>query len=305
MTPVFDFHARLAPRPSALDRLYEVMDRCRIDRAAVAAGGTIGLLRLSRQLVTGEYVDSDADNNNVLAACAASGGRLIPVYFANPHRPVAEYRKRAAEFRGLEISPAVHGVSLADEPVIELVAAAADAGHSVYLVCLSRAGCQVANLVALARRFPDVTFVLGHCGIGNIDYYAVELIAPQPNVMLETSGGYTTVLSAALERLGASRVLFGTEYPLQHPLVELAKYQALGLPEATWQQVAWGNAERLFFGLLLLEHYSFWSTASTSSMSRIFSETRYPPPSSTTFQFMPKSVRLISPVAEHPSRVPP
>ena len=202
MTPVFDFHVRLAPRPSALDRLHEVMDRCRINRAVVAAGGTIGLPRLSRQLVTGEYVDSDADNDNVLAACAASGGRLIPCYFANPHRPAAEYRKRAAEFRGLEISPAVHGVSLADERVIELVAAAGEAGHSVYLVCLSRVGCQVADLVGLARRF------------------------------------------------GAARVLFGTEFPLQHPLVELAKYQALELPDAVWQQVAWDNASRLVCALL-------------------------------------------------------
>jgi len=243
--PVFDFHARLAPRPGALDRLYEVLDRCRIDRAAVAAGGTIGLLELSRQLVTGEHVESDADNDNVLAACASSGGRLVPVYFANPHRPIADYRKRADDFRALEISPAVHGVPLRDNRVTALVTVAADAGHSVYLVCLDRDGCQVADLVALARRFPAVTFVLGHSGIGNIDYYAVELIAPQPNIMLETSGGYTTVLSAALDRLGSSRVLFGTEFPLQDPLVELAKYQALGLPDAAWQQVAWDNASRL------------------------------------------------------------
>ena len=77
----------------------------------------------------------------------------------------------------------------------------------------------------------------------------MTLIAPQPNIMLETSGGYSTVLTAALERLGASRVLFGTEFPLQHPLVELAKYQALGLPDATWQQVAWDNADRLVCAL--------------------------------------------------------
>ena len=205
----------------------------------------MGLLELSRQLVTGEHVQADADNENVLAACASSGGRLVPVYFANPHRPVADYRERAGDFRGLEISPAVHGVPLGDDRVTGLVAAAADAGHSVYVVCLSRDGCQVADLVQLARRFPAVTFVLGHTGIGNIDYYAVELIAPEPNIVVETSGGYTTVLSAALDRLGPSRVVFGTEFPLQDPAVELAKYQALGLPDTAWRQVAWDNASRL------------------------------------------------------------
>ena len=34
-----------------------------------------------------------------------------------------------------------------------------------------------------------------------IDFYAVDLIADLPNVLLETSGGYTSVLSAALDRL--------------------------------------------------------------------------------------------------------
>jgi predicted TIM-barrel fold metal-dependent hydrolase len=40
-------------------------------------------------------------------------------------------------------------------------------------------------------------------------------------------------------------VLSGTEFPFQHPLAELAKYQALGLPAAQWQLVAWENANRL------------------------------------------------------------
>jgi predicted TIM-barrel fold metal-dependent hydrolase len=40
-------------------------------------------------------------------------------------------------------------------------------------------------------------------------------------------------------------VVFGSEYPLQHPAVELAKFQALRLPPAQWRQVAWDNAHRL------------------------------------------------------------
>jgi predicted TIM-barrel fold metal-dependent hydrolase len=40
-------------------------------------------------------------------------------------------------------------------------------------------------------------------------------------------------------------VLFGSEYPLQHPSVELAKFQALGVPPDQWRQIAWDNAHRL------------------------------------------------------------
>jgi predicted TIM-barrel fold metal-dependent hydrolase len=245
LRPVFDFHTRLVPRPGALDRLLAVLDGCRIDRAAVSAGGTIDLLRLSRQLVEGGYVDTDADNDAVLQAAGAADGRLVPVFFANPRRGPERYYERAGEFSGLEISPAVHGVELGDRRTAELVSVAADFDHSVYVVCLDRPGSGVADLAALADRFPDVTFVLGHSGIGNIDFYGIELVAPRPNIVVETSGGYTSVLRAALDRLSPSRVLFGSEFPLQHPSVELAKYAALDLPADHWHQVAWDNAIRL------------------------------------------------------------
>ncbi|MFF3330843.1 amidohydrolase family protein [Streptomyces sp. NPDC002888] len=246
--PVFDFHARLVPRPGAAERLIEVLDASRIERAVVCAGGVIELMRLSRQLVLGGHVETDADNDALLRAAGASRGRLIPFWFANPHRDASHYRARAAEFRGLEISPAVHGVDLTDPRIAELVAVAGEFGHPVYTVCLERAGSAVADLADLARRFPDVTFVLGHSGVGNIDYYGVEVIAPVANVLLETSGGYTTVLRAAIERLGADRVLFGTEFPLQHPDAELAKYAALDLPAGQWRRIAWDNAVRLLGG---------------------------------------------------------
>jgi uncharacterized protein len=115
----------------------------------------------------------------------------------------------------------------------------------VYVVCIQRPGCGVADLVALAERFPGVTFVLGHSGVGNIDFYGVELVAPRPNIVLETSGGYTTVVRAALDVLGPERVLFGSEFPLQHPSVELAKFAALDLTPDQWRAVAWDNAARL------------------------------------------------------------
>lgn len=269
--PVLDFHVRLAPRPGAAARLLAALDGCGVARAVVCAGGTIDLDTLARQLVDGGHVETDADNDAVLAACAGThggtpanggapaskgvagggegvaggGSRLVPFWFGNPHRPPGAYRERAAEFRGLEVSPAVHGVALTDPRVAALVRVAADSGHPVYTVCLARPGAGVADLVALARRFPGTDFVLGHSGIGNIDFHALALIRDVPNISLETSGGYTCVAEAAIDRLGAERVVFGSEYPLQHPAVELAKFTAIGTPPAQWRQIAWENAHRL------------------------------------------------------------
>ena len=243
--PVLDFHVRPAPRPGARERLLSTLDECGLERAVVCAGGTIDLDRLSRQLIEGGHVESDADNDAVLDVCAGTDGRLVPFFLANPHRSCEAYRARAAEFRGLEVSPAVHGVGVTDSRVAELAGVAARFDHPVYVVCLDRPGAGVADLVDLSRRFPQVNFVLGHSGIGNIDFYALTLIKDEPNILLETSGGYTCVAEAALLRLGAGRVVFGSEYPLQHPSVELVKFQALRIPPEQWRQIAWDNAHRL------------------------------------------------------------
>ncbi|GHD19694.1 hypothetical protein GCM10010313_51170 [Streptomyces violarus] len=242
---ILDFHVRLAPVPRAADRLLELMDASGISRAVVCAGGTMPLAQLSRFLVEGGHIESDADNDAVLKACAGSGGRLLPFFFANPHRGPGHYRDRADEFRGVEISPAVHGVPLTDIRTARLVAAAGEVGHSVYTVCLERPGSRVADLVSLAGAHPEVTFVLGHAGIGNIDLYALESVAGLKNILLETSGGYTVVLREAVRQLGSDRVLFGSEAPIQHPEVELAKLRHAGISDEDRQKIAWRNAVRL------------------------------------------------------------
>jgi predicted TIM-barrel fold metal-dependent hydrolase len=64
-------------------------------------------------------------------------------------------------------------------------------------------------------------------------------------VVAELSGCLTVTARTAVERLGAGRVLFGTEFPLQHPAVELAKCAALGLAPADHDRLMWTNACRL------------------------------------------------------------
>ncbi|MDJ1130555.1 amidohydrolase family protein [Streptomyces iconiensis] len=242
---VFDAHAHLAPRPDSAERILTSMDRNGIDRTVVVAGAAISPDELSRQIIVGGHIEKDADNTAVLEGCAGAPGRLVPFFFANPHREAGEYRSRGTEFRGLKLAPGVHGVPLADERTQALVSAAAELGHNVYLHCLHREGFGVRDLVGLARRFPAVTFVLGHAGVGDLDLYGIDLITDSGNIVFETSGGYTSVVSAAIERLGAERVLFGSEYPLQAPEVELAKFKALGLPADQWRLIAWENTMRL------------------------------------------------------------
>jgi predicted TIM-barrel fold metal-dependent hydrolase len=243
--PVFDFHARLDPHDRDAGTLLATMDAAGISRAVVSAGGLIELDRLAVQLLDGGRAEVAADNDRVHRQCARSAGRLVPFFFADPLRDTAAYRAAAGRFRGLEISPAVHGFRLDEPAVAELVSIAAAARHPVYVVCLGRAGTRTADLVELARAFPGVTFVWGHCGHTGLDIAGLSEIAAVPNILAETSCSLTVTARLAVRRLGPARVLFGTEYPLQHPRVELAKAEALGLGRPDRYAVMWGNACRV------------------------------------------------------------
>jgi predicted TIM-barrel fold metal-dependent hydrolase len=232
---IFDFHARLAPG------LVDALDEAGIERAAVCAGGLVDLDVLSEQIDRGGRSEARADNERVRQAC---GDRLVPFFFADPLRP-DDYLAAASRFRGLEISPAVHGFRFDDPGVDALCETAAASRHPVYVVCLGRPGTRAPDLAALARRHPAVAFVSGHCGYTGLDASGLRVLADVPNVCVETSGCYTAVARLAVSRLGARRVLFGTEFPLQHPSVEIAKLRALGLSPADFALVASGNALRL------------------------------------------------------------
>ncbi len=237
---MIDFHARLDAG------LRDAMGAAGIARAAVCAGGLVTLDELSERITADRAEPGPAaDNTAVLAAARGSGGALLPFFFADPFADAEAYATAADRYRGLEISPAVHGFRYDDPRVRDLVATAATHRHPVYTVCLGRPGTRAADLAALARAFPRVDFVFGHCGSTGLDARGLAVLAPHPNVAAELSGAFTAVARLALARLGPGRVLFGTEYPLQDPRVELVKLAALDLDRPTYRAVTDTNARRL------------------------------------------------------------
>lgn len=242
---LIDAHAHLAVRAGATAALLQVMDRDGVERAIVVAGGAVAPLELSRRIAQGGEYDTVIDNAGVAVQCATTAGRLRPYYFANPLRGLAELAENVGTYAGVKLGPAIHGVPFTDPRTVAIVAFAAGQHLPVYAHCLARPGFLVEDFVELAREFPRATFILGHAGIGNADFAAIETIKPVPNMLYETSGGFAHVIRTAIQELGAARVLYGSEYPLQDPRAELAKLNALGLDDESYQLISRGNAQRL------------------------------------------------------------
>lgn len=242
---VIDFHTRLSRRANSDRLLLKAMDAAGIARAVVTAGGLLSLERLSEQIQYGGRAEVTADNRWILNACAASHGRLVPFFLADPAKDQPAYAADATAFRGLEISPAVHGYRLDDPAVYELMSTAQAHDHPVYIACLGRPGASAGDLVALAARYPGTTFVFGHCGHTALDVHGLARVAGSANIVAEVSGCFLATTREALVRLGPRRVLFGSAYPLQDLCIELMKIGALDLTRGDRRLVLSGNADRL------------------------------------------------------------
>jgi predicted TIM-barrel fold metal-dependent hydrolase len=57
-----------------------------------------------------------------------------------------------------------------------------------------------------------------------------------------------TKIKEAAERVGETRVLFGSDVPFHHPEVEIAKVRLSGLSPELVERVLSRNARALFFG---------------------------------------------------------
>ena len=88
-------------------------------------------------------------------------------------------------------------------------------------------------------------------GHGNVVYInaSIDIAVRRPNVYLETSGmPMHTKIREAHERVGETRVLFGTDVPFHHPVVEIAKVRVSGLDDVGMERVLNKNGRLLFFG---------------------------------------------------------
>lgn len=107
-------------------------------------------------------------------------------------------------------------------------------------------GASVDVALLLAKKYTMHKFVL--VGMGGADWRAGIAAAQQSvNIYLETSGAMDrTRIPAALDAIGAHRLLFGSGMPATDPAAALGLLADSDLSEADMRRVLYENANRLF-----------------------------------------------------------
>jgi len=126
--------------------------------------------------------------------------------------------------------------------------------HSGIAPLLKEQHSRPANFADVLRNFPGLTLVFAHMARGYLDE-AVEIMQTCPNVYLDTSstieGSFTLhMLSdeeavAMIRRVGAERVLFGSDWPWFHPIKDAQRIDSLPLSAEEKRFIFYENAQRV------------------------------------------------------------
>jgi predicted TIM-barrel fold metal-dependent hydrolase len=103
------------------------------------------------------------------------------------------------------------------------------------------------ELCTLARRHPDVAFILAHIGGGGDWLHSLRAVRDVPNVLVDLSGSGVDggMLEACLDAVGVERLIWGCDLTIETGWAKL-RYLARLLPPPALERVAWRNAARIF-----------------------------------------------------------
>jgi uncharacterized protein len=105
-----------------------------------------------------------------------------------------------------------------------------------------------ADLGRLAGRHPKVNFILAHIGGGGDYMHTFAAVRDHNNVFPDLSGSGVDrgMLDEALEALGPSRLLWGTDLTMETGLAKLRALDVIGVKGGDLESIRWKNAARIF-----------------------------------------------------------
>lgn len=185
------------------------------------------------------YRDAPKEDEGVLEyvaeACARYPGRLIGYARMNPHageRAILAFEKAIKDYKmkGLKLHPVSTLAHPAGDATIELVKRAAELGAPVLFHCGDEEMTLPLQVARTAQKVPEATIIFGHCGGYHHVSDAIRVAKRLPNVVLETSAmPYPALIKAAVDAIGAERILFASDGPGCDPSIEVRKVKLAGL----------------------------------------------------------------------------
>ncbi len=240
MGPWFNFHV---PEDGSAASMVHAMDQTGITCGIVAPHVAIG-------------PDSARGNREAVEAAAQFPGRIVPYVTVNPTHGEREVREEIARWeretgvRAFKIHPGCHEYRASGENYFPVYEYAHE--HGLPILSHSWAGDPLGgagSLGALAEKYPRAGFIIGHAASSWEILAESEAEAKRrDNIYLDLTGSRLLygLLEEMVRRVGAERVLLGTDMPFIDPRPGLGRVLMSRLSDDDKRLILGLNAQRLF-----------------------------------------------------------
>ncbi len=195
------------------------------------------------------WADIRKANDLVLEISARYPGFYIPgIHIHGKYVAESEQELRCMAAQGVrwigELVPYIMGTeNLNSSGNMEILATASELGMTVNLHWGT-----ADEVIKVAKSFPDLNIVLAHPGDLGEAVSRIDFIEKLPNVHLDFSGTGLfrwNLLRYTVDRLGADRVLYGSDFPVCSPGLNLYGALCENLTETEFEKFFSGNFKRL------------------------------------------------------------
>ena len=189
-------------------------------------------------------------NAEVLLA-AKKHKEILPLLCVNPRYPREAMEQlegcRAKGFVGVKLHPSRQQYSLQAPEAAPVLDYCEKNGIAVLTHSAETdPKCGPAAIEFVARTYPKLQLVVGHACLFS-SRRVVSIAEECPNLFLELSVNYEAAkLEDSFQRLGADRLLFGSDVPLHNPSVMVQRIRVMGLSKEDEEKILSGNAVRVF-----------------------------------------------------------
>jgi predicted TIM-barrel fold metal-dependent hydrolase len=219
------------------ETIVRLMDEAWIDKSIV--------------MTYGDAPDVEGSIEYIAQAVEKYPARLIGYARMNPQRGKEAHRlfEKAIEeygFKGLKLHPVGNLCHPAGQETLDMIRLATHYKAPVLFHCGDEELTLPLQIAQAAEACPDATIILGHAG-GYFHWKdAIRAAERFPNIFVDTSAlPYPQVIREAVERIGASRVLFASDGPGCDPAIEVQKVRLAELTAEDQDAVFHGSIQDL------------------------------------------------------------
>jgi uncharacterized protein len=241
---IIDAHCHILPSEQGVDIALGYMADAKVDHTILVPGGMIPLLGFGDFLRGRQALTTSAPDNDFVRSVFSRHARSFSGFFhVDPAYHMQDDWDEAVEqgFVCFKLNPLVNRVSFLTSEVKELCEYLVSRDLPLYTHIVLSGDASLDALELLLKDFGKLKLILGHMGFASTDLSAIQLASRRENVYLETSVGSFVAIQEAVRRVGAGRLVFGSEGPVHHVGAELRKIELLKLRTEDQERICAGN----------------------------------------------------------------